>query len=315
MNIIVKMKFGSHLYGTDTKDSDIDYKGIFLPTEKEILLNKVPKSYNHTTKSGNDQKNTSEDIDTEFYSLHYFIKLACEGQTVALDMLHAPTKMIEETSPTWQAIVSNRKKFYTKNLKAFIGYARRQAAKYGIKGSRLNIANFAMQVIRHGFSANKTLKLKNIWDQLPITDDSRMLGPNPNGIQEYQICGKILQETVTCEYAYNILKTFYEAYGKRAKEAAENKGVDWKAISHALRAAYQVKELLSDGTITFPLKNADFLKQVKNGHYDYTKIVAPTLEALMTEVEILSEESIFPERADQKFWENFIINTVRDHVL
>ena len=31
-NIIVKIKFGSHLYGTDNEKSDLDYKGIFLPS-------------------------------------------------------------------------------------------------------------------------------------------------------------------------------------------------------------------------------------------------------------------------------------------
>jgi len=48
MNIIVKMKFGSHLYGTATVDSDLDYKGVFLPSKKEVLLGKIHKSINHT---------------------------------------------------------------------------------------------------------------------------------------------------------------------------------------------------------------------------------------------------------------------------
>jgi predicted nucleotidyltransferase len=38
MRIIVKMKFGAHLYGTATSDSDLDYKGIFLPTKEQLLL-------------------------------------------------------------------------------------------------------------------------------------------------------------------------------------------------------------------------------------------------------------------------------------
>ena len=137
MNLIVKMKFGSHLYGTSTPESDLDLKGVYLPTKEEIFLNRIPKSINTSSNKIN-IKNSSTDIDCEIYSLHYFIKLACEGQTVAIDMLHAPDEMILESSPMWDLLRTYKNKFYTSNLKAFIGYARRQSAKYGIKGSRLN---------------------------------------------------------------------------------------------------------------------------------------------------------------------------------
>lgn len=97
MKIIVKMKFGAHLYGTATIKSDVDYKGVFLPAKEEVLLGKIPKCLNFSS-GDSESKNTSNDIDIEFYSLHYFIKLAREGQTVALDMLHAPDSAIIETS-------------------------------------------------------------------------------------------------------------------------------------------------------------------------------------------------------------------------
>ncbi len=137
LNIIVKMVFGSHLYGTNTPESDMDYKGVFLPSKEEILLGKIPKSYTINTKKGSNTKNSAEDTDIEIYSLHYFIKLACEGQTVALDMLHAPDDMLIEVDSYWWDIIRHRDKFYTKNLKAFVGYARRQAAKYGLASGRL----------------------------------------------------------------------------------------------------------------------------------------------------------------------------------
>lgn len=38
MNKILEMKFGSHLYGTNTPNSDLDYKAIYLPTAREIIL-------------------------------------------------------------------------------------------------------------------------------------------------------------------------------------------------------------------------------------------------------------------------------------
>ena len=136
MNMIVRLKFGSHLYGCETETSDQDIKGIFMPTKEQIFLGKIPKSINENTKTG-EGKNTKDDTDSEIYSLHYFLKLACEGQTVAVDMLYAPDNMILETSDIWGKIVKERKKFITKNMQAFLGYCLRQCSKYSCKGSRL----------------------------------------------------------------------------------------------------------------------------------------------------------------------------------
>lgn len=310
LNIIVKMQFGSHLYGTANENSDLDYKGIFMPTKELILLNRVPKSYSRNTKNNNRGKNTSDDIDIEIYSLHYFIKLACEGQTVALDMLHAPNAMIVTSSPVWDLIVENRDKFYTKNLKAFIGYARRQAAKYGIKGSRLNAAKSVIDVLER-FSPSWTLA--SAWPELPRGEHLYFLGENPNGIRQYQVCGKVLQETQKIDYALGIVRKFHDAYGRRAQQAANNENVDWKAVSHALRAAYQVEELLTDKTITFPLKQAKHLLAIKNGELDFLTEVSPALEDLMGKVEVLSEKSDLPKKPDRKFWDQFIIKTIEEY--
>ena len=301
---IVLMKFGSHLYGTNSEMSDQDFKGIFLPSREDAFLGNIPKSHNNAKKKAENQKNTAEDIDIESYSLQYFIKLACEGQTVAIDMLHAPDNMILETSNIWTKIVKNRDKFYTKNLKAFVSYSRKQAARYGIKGSRLNSAKkFVSFLAGHPYKD----QLSTIWGLLSTGDHCYHIGMNKNGIEQYQICGKIFQSTAGIGYVCEIMKRFIEVYGKRAREAAMNKNIDFKAISHALRAAYQVRELLTTNTIVFPLKQAEFLKKIKLGELDYMTEVAPKLEALMAEVEMLSHNSTLPEKVDKKFWNGFII--------
>ena len=38
LNIVVKMKFGSHLYGTSTPLSDTDYKAVYIPEARDIIL-------------------------------------------------------------------------------------------------------------------------------------------------------------------------------------------------------------------------------------------------------------------------------------
>jgi predicted nucleotidyltransferase len=311
METIVKMIFGSHLYGTDTPDSDKDYKGVFLPSKEQVYLNKIPKSISTNTKKGN-EKNTSGDTDTEMYSLQYFIKLACEGQTVALDMLHAPFDKIEIWSTLWALIIKERERFYTKNLDAFVGYARRQASKYGIKGSRLNDAKMAIDFFiktyyQEGYSPTS---LSYYWDELPTGEHIyKYENEKP---RMYEVCGRKLQETVTIDYAYDVINKFYTSYGERARQAANNENIDWKAISHALRAAYQVKQILTENTITFPLKEAEFLKKVKIGELDYQTVVAPVLEELMDLLEKLSLKSILPEKVDRKYWDNFIINVMEN---
>ena len=306
MRIIVKMKFGAHLYGTATPESDVDYKGIFLPTKEELLLGRVPKSHNYST--GKDEsRNTRNDIDIELYSFHYFIKLACDGQTVAMDMLHAPESMILMKSKIWDEIVKNKQKFYTKNLKSFIDYARRQASKYGIKGSRINAA---LQVLEMLKKVDSSKKMRVVWNQLPRMEHCYDVAPDPNGMRQYQVCGKSFQESATIGYVIPILEKFYNDYGRRAKLAAENKNIDWKAVSHALRAAYQTKEILTENIINFPLRTADFLIKVKQGKLDYLSEVGPVLETLMEEVESLALFSNLPETVDRKFWDQFICDTL-----
>ncbi|WDR21760.1 hypothetical protein CPTAKMNP4_095 [Salmonella phage vB_SenM-AKM_NP4] len=45
MKTVVKSYFGSHLYGTSTPESDVDFKEIFVPNARDILLG---RAMNHT---------------------------------------------------------------------------------------------------------------------------------------------------------------------------------------------------------------------------------------------------------------------------
>jgi hypothetical protein len=306
MDLIVKMKFGAHLYGTATESSDLDYKGVFLPAREEIQLGRIPKCRAFTT-GDSLSKNQAADVDEEIYSLHYFIRLACEGQTVALDMLHAPEPAWIVSSDIWRQIVAQRQRFYTKSLHNFVAYARRQAAKYGIKGSRLNAAAQVLAVLKHH---PPETRLRRLWDVLPRNEHCFETAPAPTGLRQYQVCGKAFQETVAVGHVRPILEKFFDDYGQRARLAARNQEIDWKAVSHALRAAIQIREILTLGTIRYPLADAPFLMAVKAGRLDYATEVAPALEKLMAEVEDLLERSTLPERADSAYWDRFICETL-----
>jgi len=306
--MIIKMIFGSHLYGTNTPDSDWDYKGIFMPSRRDIYLGRIPKSIRRDTKKGNTSRNTSNDVDEEIYSLHYFIKLACEGQTVAIDMLHAPPSMIWEHHPLWKELVTNRSRFYTRNLKAFVGYARKQAAKYGIRGSRLHAIG---QVISFLKKCPENCRLADVWDDLPTGEHIHFLPPDSKTEQPlYQVCGKKFMVRTHIRNVLESLQRSYDAYGHRAQQAKENKGIDWKAVSHAIRAAIQMQEIYTKGNIYFPLAQADLLRRIKAGKMDYTTYVAPLLENLIDNVEQLAKQSNLPDKVDRKWWDEWLISAI-----
>lgn len=52
---IVRIIYGSHLYGLSTPESDRDFKGIFMPSKEEILLGKIPKSIRTSTGDPNEK--------------------------------------------------------------------------------------------------------------------------------------------------------------------------------------------------------------------------------------------------------------------
>lgn len=304
---VVRMIFGSHLYGTSTESSDRDYKGIFLPSREQILLQRVPKSISTTTKEERDRKNTAEDEDLELYSLGYFLELASKGETVALDMLHAPERAWEYADPDglWRFLVEHRSWFYTKNLKALVGYARRQAAKYGVKGSRLADAETVFTWLT---SLPPEDRLAMHWGKRPkgehLMDVAMPADPGP---LTWDVCGRKIQSTVRVAYAASVIKDFIESYGARARMAKENSNIDWKAVSHAFRAGYQVRAILRERDFTYPLKETDFLLAVKRGELDYLSEVAPRLDTLLEQVEDLSRNSELPEKVDRAFWDHWLL--------
>jgi hypothetical protein len=111
-----------------------------------------------------------------------------------------------------------------------------------------------------------------------------------------------------------MLENFINRYGDRAKLAELNEGVDWKAVSHAFRAAYQVKHILLDGGYTYPLPETPFIKLVKSGTLSFMNEVGPKLEELMEELEVLSEKSDLPKHTDRKFWDEWLLEVLSKEV-
>lgn len=140
-----------------------------------------------------------------------------------------------------------------------------------------------------------------------ITNE-RPNGETPLTEKYLEVLGKKFQFKAQICNVLRPLRKFDEEYGGRSRMAAKNEGVDWKAVSHAFRCSFQLIELAENQFIQFPLKEAEFLKQVKTGMIPWLEL-QDKLSELMDKSFKALENSPLPSEPDRKFWEDFIIST------
>lgn len=300
--LIVKMQFGSHVYGTNLPTSDTDYKAIYLPTAKDILLQRVKGSIVRNTKSDPNAKNTGEDVDVETLSLQRYMQLLLEGQTIALNMLFTPDKWILQSSEIWEQIRHAKDAWLHSGVSAFVGYCKTQAGKYGIRGSRVAAVRAVIQLLDDliAFRGGET-KLRDCWHQMERFASQNEHAAIVSGIINHdktvmmlEVCNRKVQEHCSLQDARAIFQMVLNGYGQRALAAEKNDGVDWKATGHAVRVCHEAQELLLTGHITYPRPEAELLLKIRKGEMPYRE-VAEIIEAGMDAVEAAGQGSKLPK--------------------
>jgi len=311
MKILVKAVAGSHLFGTNTPTSDKDFKGVYLPEAREILIGNYKDTRRSSTGDDN-LKNSKDDVDVEFYSFKKFLKMLEKGDTAALELLFTPEEFILEQSRLWKELRGDRGFFLSSQVSAMVGYARQQANKYGIKGSRMGELSKCITVLKEvqkGFDFQGA-KLKHAWYEIQealkdfdhihfiqLDTTKGMGGPLTPAMD---ILGKKFDYHCNFIYVLEILKKIYKNYGHRAREAKNNNGIDWKALSHAVRVSIQGVELLETNHITLPLKESDrkLVTDIKQGLIDY-KEVAVLIESNLIDLERARLSSSLPAKLNR----------------
>ena len=295
---IAKILYGSKLYGTSTPDSDHDLRGIYLPSLCDCLLGTVKDTVTDATEE-----------DTQYYSLPYFLRLAAQGQSVAIEMLSAPDSAIVTDSDIWRRLRAEKTRFYTRNMKSFLGFAKSQAGKYSSRAERLNETEAILDVLTD-FS-NET-RLSVAWNHLPESPNAvkTVNERNTNADKRaYVVCGRELQATVTIQHAYTVIKTIRDSYGERVRNAKEGR-IDWKSLAHAFRVASQARDIVTTGKLTYPLHNADYLREMRLGKIDFMENrLDEKLDSLINEIQVLMDTSDLPDKVDQSWCDDFVLDT------
>jgi hypothetical protein len=289
--VAFKVLMGSHLYGTATKASDFDYKAVCVPSFDTLLLNtRVSNRKEKPVGSSASAKMQAGETETEYIPIQVFFDDFMNGQTYALEMafataqfLHHPVDAIQFKEYWMWMMQEMLDKFLTKNVKKMVGYAVSQSKLYGLKTERYTamklfvstVENYFMHNFNDGRTNKKDVKVKDVPELLELVCSGELAGlvkpctlMNARGGKEtsagLEVCGKAYPDTNMWFTVVSSVKTGLANYGDRVKEF-DGEGVDWKALSHAIRITEQVLELCTTKKLTFPRPNAKYLLDVKAG--------------------------------------------------
>jgi predicted nucleotidyltransferase len=265
---------GSRLYGTNTPESDIDHRGVAIPSMKYILgFNRI------------EQLTTSKPIDSVTYALAKFMQLAKDCNPNIIELLFAPTRgetciMVE---PEWDSVLEIRSAFVSKKAKhTFSGYAFAQAARMRTHHEYMT-GHIPPDVKPEDFGAFRNEGGNWSW---------------PSGLEQNAYSN-----------AHNKFTNYQEWLRNRNpyRHALEQEfGYDTKHGMHLVRLITEGEELLSTGKITLPRPDAKFLLQVKNGFFSYDEIMQYAEDG-DNRLQKIHDESDLPFSADVETIEKVLI--------
>lgn len=330
MKSLLEVKFGSHLYGTDTPDSDLDLKVIYIPPARDIVLGTGRKGIVTGRPKAIFERNSKDDVDVEQFSLARFLADLMAGQTWALDVLFAygngraecPSELGERT---FHAILHGRDRLLSRNVAAFVGYARKQAARYGIKGSRLDAVRRTVTLLEALPIADRLTDhlvpigaLVSECESLLSMEKTALVEildlPGGEGpVPHLHVCGRKLPLRATVKLARETYGRILTEYGERSKRAHLAGGVDWKALSHAVRVNEEAIELLDTGWITFPRPDRALLIEIKTGQRE-AETVYEMIEEGLARLYASNVTSSLREEPDHAYADDLVYGVYRTEV-
>lgn len=320
---IAKVRFGSHLYGTNTPNSDLDYKSVHLPSAFGILLGSPEDVLHLGSKSKRDstdtgywtgqaRPNSKDDVDHDSLSLAKFLGLLSDGDMNAIEVIFAPAQFVEVTSPEWDYISSHevRSRLIDRSCKGFVGYCQGQATRYGVRASRIDSVRSFIHAIdlaadKHPLGLLSPVKASidrisdTAMDNPHVTLVRRQSGHTPD-LLHISVCGRLAAETQPLQQLRNIAAGILKKYGTRSLSANSNGGFDFPALAHAIRVGREAVELLTTGKITFPIQSAHEIVAIKAGKVPGHRALQ-ILDEILNDVASASDNSVLRESVDADF--------------
>ena len=366
--LIYLSQYGSHLYGLNTENSDLDFRGVYVPTLEDIILKKDKDEINTEIELWEVRDSNKENptyhieepttlinswylrkvkVDVKIFSLQKFIQLCSKADTNALDLLFSlnnnnipqytysvTTRQKKEEPkslwnnsvyvaksyiPFWYILQHKDKLINTDRLESPITYAFKQSTKYGIKGKRLKVLQEVLECALNLWKSKSEAYVRDLVVYEPLQhlfedepDHLKTVCLDNKGTEDYYlyVCGVQHQFNLELDkFIKRIEEKINKEYtSQRTKDAAD--GNDWKALSHAIRVLLEVKQLLEDGTITFPCIENRFLLRIKQGKIN-REVIDEFFNKQLSNILEKVKLNELGWKYDEEFWNEFILKEVK----
>jgi hypothetical protein len=318
---------GSHAYGTNTPESDMDYRGVFmLPLDQHYMLfqgrqstggvrEQIQKSinlledgfYEDTLNNlravlavdddmsfgvGTVSASKSSGQDAELQELRKFLKLAGQNNPNIIEFLWIEKGITIET-PIWEKIRSHRDLFLSRKVcHTFAGYAHAQLHKIKIHRGYI-MGGEKKKPTREEFGLPEATKIP------PENQNALLSLPDAWVLPE-------MKDIVAKEKAFfktlRIYKQYKEWETKRnpaRRELEKKHGYDTKHAMHLVRLSRMAEEILRGDGVIVHRPDAAELNEIRMGKWSYEQLIEYS-ESLDTRLKPLYESSKLPHEPNKE---------------
>lgn len=260
-NIIILGLGGSHAYGTNNENSDIDVRGVATHSPEDIL-----------TRKGFDQV-VNEATDTTVYSLEKIVNLLSNCNPNTIEILGLEPWQYLYITDIGQALIDNRDMFLSKRaIHSFGGYASQQLWRLNQIAVRYV---GQQQQEKHILESIESARYTYPEKYFNYPEDSIKLYVDKAVNEEYDT--EIFMDINLTHYPLRDYKSMwsemnnvvkdYSKIGKRNKRAIDKDKLG-KHMCHLVRLYLMLFDILEKGEInTYRKNDKDFLIEIRNGKF------------------------------------------------
>lgn len=342
-HLIYLSKHGSHAYGTSTPTSDLDLRGVCIPSKRYLL------GFNSRF-----EQIDRHEPDVVVFGISKFFKLAADCNPNSLEILFTDESDHLYVTELGKRLLANREKFISKKAKhTFSGYAMSQLKRikshkewlinppkapptreefglpnqtvipadqlmtaFSLMKKKVESWGLDLEPLDEASKIQFNEKLYSVLAEMKLasSDEQHIAGGRIIGMSENFLA--VLEK----ERSYNTAQRYWSQYQEwksnrnEARAQLEEKyGYDCKHAMHLVRLMRMCREILTTGQILVKRPDALELLEIRNGAWSYEQLIewADTQDK---ELEAAYKNSTLPNSPNREELDNLCVQIVEEQL-